>query len=180
MHHFQWSLDILDVFKSIQRSSNSTVKTKNLIFDKSCQRKPIEQSIESHKYRSFLIRLFFQLLSALISESEVYINLTILMISSDEMNLLRIEAFKSKQKTDGLDGMIASINKISKKDIIKILNILFLSILMRSSIECKETHKISKLSMNISKYFQRRLSLKNHRLTNNDLFCNIAKRNYIF
>ena len=102
------------------------------------------------------------------------------MISSDEMNLLRIDTFESKQKADGLDGMITSVNKISKKDIIKILNIFFLSILMRSSIECKETHKISELPMNISKYLKRRLSLKNHRLTNNDLFCNIAKRNYIF
>jgi hypothetical protein len=48
---------------------------------------------------------------------------------------------------------------------------------MRSTIESEETHQISELTMDVSKDLQRRFGLKDHRLTDNNLFSYVAKCN---
>lgn len=76
--------------------------------------------------------------------------------------------------------MTASIHEITKEDVVKVLDIFFLTIFVRASIKSEETHQICELPMDISEYFQRRLSLKNHWLTNYYFLSQIAKCNYLF
>ena len=92
------------------------------------------------------------------------------MVSSDKMYLLGVNTFQGQQQADGFDRMATSVNKIPQKDIVEIFNVLSFSVLVRSSIKSKETHEISELSMNIPKNLQRRLGLKDHRLTSYDFF----------
>ncbi len=70
--------------------------------------------------------------------------------------------------------MTTSIHEITEEDIVKVLYILFLTVLMRASIKCKETHQICELAMDISEDFQRRLCLKDHGLTYDYFFCQIT------
>lgn len=71
--------------------------------------------------------------------------------------------------------MTASIHKITQENVVEVLYVFFLTILMRTSIKSEETHQICELTMNISEYFQRRFSLKNHRLTNDYFLSQVAE-----
>ena len=42
MHYLKWPVDLLNVFKSIQRSSNTSVQAENLILYNSGKWKPVE------------------------------------------------------------------------------------------------------------------------------------------
>ena len=76
--------------------------------------------------------------------------------------------------------MVSSVHEVAQKDIIEVLNVALLSLFMRCTIKSKETHEIGKLAVNISKNFQRRLSLKDHRLAYNDLLSYIAQSYDVF
>lgn len=71
--------------------------------------------------------------------------------------------------------MAASIHKITKEDVVEVLDILFLTIFMWTAIESEETHQICELTMNISENFQRRFSLKDHGLTHDYFLSQVAK-----
>ena len=69
------------------------MKAQYLILDKSCQWKPIKEFIDSCKNWFLILWLFFNFLGALVSKSKVYVNLAVFMITSDQMDLLRIQTF---------------------------------------------------------------------------------------
>lgn len=71
--------------------------------------------------------------------------------------------------------MASTIYEIAKEDIVEILNVLLFAIFMGSSIECKEAHQVGELSMNIAKYFERRLGLEDHWLADNNFLCEVTK-----
>ena len=97
------------------------------------------------------------------------------MVTSDQVNLLWVNAFEGQQKTNCLKRVASSVNKVSQKNVIVILDIFFLTVLMRRSIQFKETHQIRELAMDIAEYFQRSLWSQNHWLVYNHLFCHVAK-----
>ena len=152
------------------------MQTKNFIFNGGSQRKPVKQSVDSIEHRILIFRFFLiDLIRTLISETEVNVNLTVFMITSDQVNLFRVHALKSQQETNCLKRMTSSVNEISQENVIVVFNIFFLSILVRRSIQFKEAHQICKLAMNIAEYFQRSLWSQNHWLVHNHLFCHVAK-----
>lgn len=53
--------------------------------------------------------------------------------------------------------MTASIDVISKKDVIVVLYVLFLTVLMWCSVELEKTHQVCKLAMNVAEYLERGL-----------------------
>jgi hypothetical protein len=117
------------------------METENFILNCRSQWKPIEQPVDSIEYRVLILRFFLiDLISALISEAEVNVDLTILMITSDQVNLLWINALKCQQEANRLKRVTSSVNEISKKNIIVVFDIFFLSIFMRCSIQFKEAH----------------------------------------
>lgn len=151
------------------------MKAKDLVFDQSSQRKPVEQFIDSHKDRFFVIGVLFQLFCALILESKVDIDLTILVVAPNQMYLFGIDTLQRQKQADGFDRVASPVHKVPQEDIVKIFDIFFLPIFMRGPIKCKETHQICKLPMDIPKDLQRRFGLQDHRLTNDDFLCYIAK-----
>lgn len=79
------------------------MQTQNFIFNGGSQRKPVEQSVDSIEHRILIFRFFLiDLIRTLISETEVNVNLTVFMITSDQVNLFRIHALKSQQETNRL------------------------------------------------------------------------------
>lgn len=68
------------------------------ILDRGCKGKPIKEPINPTEYRILILRLLFtNLICTLISESEVDINLTVLMITPDQVNLFRIHTLKRQE-----------------------------------------------------------------------------------
>jgi hypothetical protein len=75
--------------------------------------------------------------------------------------------------------MVSSVYEITQKDIVEVLNVTLLAFLMGRTIKSKETHQVGKLTVDISKNFQRRLSLKNHWLAYDNFLGNVAKCYYV-
>lgn len=107
------------------------------------------------------------------------------MVSPDQVHLFGVDALEGEQEADSLEGVVASINKISQKYVVEILYVLFLAVFVRSPIKGKETHQISELTVNVSEYFERGFRLKDHGLVyqyllgyvaqGNDLLCSEVK-----
>jgi hypothetical protein len=152
------------------------MKAEDFILNGGSQWEPVKESIDSIKNRVLILGFFFtNFIGTFVSETKVDINLAVLMISSDEMNLFRVDALKGQEEANGFKGVASSINEISKKNVVIVLDIFFLSIFMWRSIQLKETHQVSKLAMNVSEYFQRSLWGQNHRLVYNHFFCHVAQ-----
>jgi hypothetical protein len=73
--------------------------------------------------------------------------------------------------------MATSINKISKEDIVKVLNVFLFALLMWCTIKCEETHEICKLAVNVSEYLEGRFGLEDNWLTDDDFLSKVAERN---
>jgi hypothetical protein len=152
------------------------MKAEDFILNGGSQWEPVKESVDSIKDRVLIFGFFFtDFIGTFVSETKVDVDLAVLMISSDEMNLLRVDALKGQEKANGFKGVASSINEISKKNVVVVLDIFFLSVFMWRSIQLKETHQVSKLAMNVSEYFQRSLWGQNHRLVYNHFFCHVAQ-----
>ena len=103
MHNFQRSFDILNILKSIERGSDSPMKTQNLILNKSGKRQPVEQPIQPGKNRSLIFRFFLQFISAFISKSKIDVDLAVLVVASDEMDLFGVDAFEGEEEENCFD-----------------------------------------------------------------------------
>ena len=78
------------------------MQTDYFILHLSSQGKPVKKTVDSHKNWSFIVRILLYLLCALVSESEIYVDLAVLVVSSDQVNLFGIQAFEGQQQANGL------------------------------------------------------------------------------
>lgn len=79
----------------------------------------------------------------------------VLVVPSNQMNLLWIESLKSKQETNSLERMASSVDKVSKENVVKVLDIALFPIQEGTSKESEKVQEIGELPVNISKYFNR-------------------------
>lgn len=71
------------------------METQNFILDQGREGQPVEQLIDPIEDRPLVIRVFLQFLGTLVLEAKVYIDLAILMVASNQMHLLGIDALQS-------------------------------------------------------------------------------------
>lgn len=171
VHDLQGTTDLLDVLKSVERGSNSAVEAEYLVFNECSEGQPVEQFVDPSEDRILTLRLLLNLLRALVPEPEVDIDLAVLVVATNEVDLLGVDALQGQQKTDGLERVATSVHKISEEDVVEVLNVLLLAVLVRGAVEGEETHQVSELSVDVSEYFEGRLGLQDHRLVDDDLFC---------
>lgn len=65
------------------------------------------------------------------------------------------ECFQSKKQADSFEGMVASVNEITQKQVVEVFNVLLPAILEGRPIESKEAHQVRVLAVNITEYFER-------------------------
>lgn len=62
------------------------------------------------------------------------------MVPPDKMDLLGEECFQGKKQANSFEGMVASVNEITQKQVVEIFDVLLPAILKGGSIECEEAH----------------------------------------
>ena len=73
------------------------METKNFILNGSSQWKPIKQSVDSVENRILILRFFIiDFFCTFVSETEVNVNLTVFMVSSDQVNLFRVDTLEGQ------------------------------------------------------------------------------------
>ena len=106
--HFEWSLDLVDVLKLDNRVANSTVDAKNAVLrslfaNYETERHPFEHIVHLLEHTVWIINILIEPLSALLSKSEVLVNTSILVISSQHENLLGILQLQCKKQANDLN-----------------------------------------------------------------------------
>ena len=94
VHHLKRSIYLLNVLKSVQRGSDTAVQTEDLVLDESSQRQPVKQFVYAGEHRILTFRLLLDFLCTFIPEAKINVYLTVLVIATNEVHLLRVDAFK--------------------------------------------------------------------------------------
>lgn len=95
-------MDLVNVLKSDDRVTNAAVDAKNailslLVKDNSTERHPFKQVVHLLEHRAWLIDVFSKALCALLTETEVLVDVAVLVITSEKENLPRILQFEGKE-----------------------------------------------------------------------------------
>lgn len=96
VHDLEWSFYGFNVGYASNSSPDSAVQAQYLVLDNGCQWHPLEKLVHPPEYAVVLESVLIQLLRTFIRETECAINLDILVVSSDQVDLLRVHAFQSQ------------------------------------------------------------------------------------
>jgi hypothetical protein len=146
----EWSLNLLNSLDVLNRWTDTTVAAENsllFISNNSCKRHLLECLINLCKDTVWIIDIFSESLGALVSESKILIDVLILMVSSQEHNLLWILQLKSEEKADHLKTVLTLVNIITQEEIIEGMDI---SGVKRSLPDVEESHEVNILTVYIS------------------------------
>ena len=147
-----------------------------LVLDKSGEGQPVEKLVDSGENRVLTFGVLLYLFRTLVSEAEIYVDLTVLVVSANEMHLLGVNALESQQQTDSLERVTASVHEIPQENVVEVLNVLLLPVLVGSAVKGKERHKVGELAVDVSENLKRRLCLQDHGLADDYLLGEVAER----
>lgn len=98
----------------------------------------------------------------------MFVDLSILVCSSQQNHILRILYLERKQKKQSFNTFITSVNIISQKQIVSTFDVSEWWFINGSSKSLKKSVNLMKLTMNVSKYFDgcSQLHIRKNTLTN--------------
>ena len=135
----------------------------------------LEGLIDLGKHTVWIVDVFSESLGTLISESEIFIDVFIFVITSQEHNLFWIFQLKCEEEADNFQTILTLIDIVTQEEIIESMDI---SGIKRSLPDIKESHEIYILTMNISDDFYWWSDfLDNNWLSSQDLSALVSKLN---
>jgi hypothetical protein len=177
---FERSLNLFNAFNVLDCWSNTSMTSKDsllLISDDGSQWHLLKALIDLCETTVWIIDVLTKSLSALISESKVFVYVFVFMVSSEQNDLLWISEFESEQKTNNFQTVHALVDVVSKKEIVECVDV---SSVDWSLPDVEESHQINVLSMEVSKDLHWWSDLLDHNwLSSKDLRDFICKLNNV-
>lgn len=173
MDNLQRSSDLLNLLEADQCGADTTVEAYYSLLDDSGKREPVEEIVDLIEHRVVISRVLSKSIAALLSESEGVVDPLVLMVSSQQMDLVWESDLECHQKADGLQRVVTSINIVTQEEIVVVFDI---SVLIWCSPKIEESHQILILAMDISEYLHWGVYLQDHWLRLEDFQCLISKR----
>ena len=102
MDDFKRSLDLFNLIQAQQGAANATMKANDPLIDDGGQWKPIEQVIDFVEDGVDVSWLFTKSAATLFSKAKSVVNPLILVIASEQMDLIRELYFQGHQEADSL------------------------------------------------------------------------------
>lgn len=144
---FEWSLNFFDTFNVSDLGANTSMTTENtllLISNNNCEWKVIESIIDLSEAAVGVVDILLQSLGALVSKAEVFIDVAILVVSSQHHDLLWVFEFEGHEQADYFKTVLTLVNVVSEEEVVKSVNI---SILKWELPDIEESHQIDVLSV---------------------------------
>lgn len=161
VNYLQRSLNLVDLVKAEQGTSDTAMQTDNPIVDDGGQGQPIEQVVDLVEDRVDVGGLLTQTAAALLGETKCVVDPLVLVVATKHMNLVWELDFECHQETDSLKGVCATINVITQEEVVVTLDI---AIVIRDAPQVEESHQILVLAMDIAEYFNRGVDSQHHGL----------------
>lgn len=102
MDDFEGSLKGVDLLHVIELRTNTTVEADNLILDKSGQWQILEQLVDPHENGIVIVGILAKTCCTLLRETETIIDPSILMVTTNQVDLLGVPHFQGQEKTNCL------------------------------------------------------------------------------
>jgi hypothetical protein len=152
-------LNFLNVFDLDQGRADTSVNAEYLIVralvvDNSGQRHVFEHIVKLLENRVGIVDVFTKASSALLAETVVPVNVAILVVSSQQEDLLGVLQLKSHQQADHLERLRTLVHIVTQEKIIVAGNV---TGLRRATPNVQEPHQIDVISMNVAENFDWRL-----------------------
>lgn len=143
-------LNALDV---LNRWSNTSMDTQNLLLlvvNDGGQWHLIEGVIEFGKDTIWVVDVLTESLGAFVSQAEVLVDMAILMVASQQNDLLREFELQDEEEADDLKTPLALINVVAQEHVIEGMDV---ALVDWSLPDIEETHQIDVLTVNVADDF---------------------------
>lgn len=152
-------LNFLNVFDLDQGRADTSVNAEYLIVralvvDNSGQRHVFKHIVKLLEDRVGIVDVFTKASCALLAETMVPVNVAILVVSSQQEDLLGVLQLKSHQQADHLERLRTLVHIVTQEKIIVAGNV---TGLRRATPNVQEPHQIDVISMNVAENFDWRL-----------------------
>jgi hypothetical protein len=127
-----------------------------LVADNGSQRQPLKEIIHLLEDTSWVFNIFTKTFCALCSKSEIPIDFSIFVVSSEHEDLLWILQFQRKEQAKYFQTLRPSVNIVTEEEVIKTCNV---PTFARSFPNVEEPHQVMIISVNVSEDFDRRFEV---------------------
>ena len=165
VNDLQWSLNSINLVKCVQCASNASMQADDSIINNSCKREPIKEIVDLVEDRVWVVWIFSKPTAALLSESESIVDPLVLVVSSQQMDLVWELDLQGHQQADGLQRVSTSVNIVTQEQVVITLDI---SAVIWDSPQVEEPHQILVLSMDVSEHLDRGINSEHHWLVHED------------
>ena len=97
MDNLKWSLDLLNLFQADESTTNTTMQAHDPILYNGSKRKPIEEVIDLVEDRIVVSWVLAETIATFLGESESIVDPFILMITSQQVDVIGISYLESHQ-----------------------------------------------------------------------------------
>ena len=150
MNNVERSLDLLNLIKAKEGAADAAMQAHYLVVNDSRKGKPIKELIDLVEYRVDVGGFLTKAAAALLSEAECIVNPLVLVVASEQVNLIWELYLEGHQEADRLEGVHATIDIITEEQVVVTLNI---AVIVRVAPKIEESHQILILSVDIAEHF---------------------------
>ena len=146
----EWSLDLLNALDILNCWANTSMAAEDallLISYNGCERHLLECLIDLGEDTVRVVNVLPESLGAFVTESKVLIHMFVLVVTSQEHDLLGILELECEEQANDLEGILALIYVISEEQVVEGVDI---SGVKRGLPDVEKPHEIDVLSMDIT------------------------------
>ena len=118
-----------------------------------------EERVNLLKRAVWIIDIFSKSFCAFSSEAEMLVDIGVLVVSSEQENVVWVPDLQSHQETNNLKRKLATIHVIAKKHVGKVFNV---TLVRRTLPDIKESHHIDEVPVDVAKNFNRSFDIVNN------------------
>jgi len=146
------SLNLVDTVDVLQRRTDSTVTAQDalsLISDDGCKRHLLEGVVDLGEDTVRVVDVFVESLGTLVSEAVVLIHVAVLVVASQQNDLLWELELESEEQADHLETPGALVHVVAKEDVVVGVNVAGLTWRLP---DVEESHQINVLAVEVTEH----------------------------
>ena len=143
------SLDALNAFDVLHGRPDTTMAHEDLavLAADSCKRQVLEALIDLSKARVRIVDVLAESTGALCTEATVAIHILVLVVTSQENNLLGVLELESHEEADDLERVLALVDIVAKEDVVVRMDV---TVFSGHLPDVEEPHKVDILAVDVT------------------------------
>ena len=128
----------------------------DFVDDDSAKRHPLKEVVDLLEDTVRVVNVFIESFSTLLSEAQVLVHISVLMVASEKEDLARVLQLQGEQETNDFERLTASVDVVAQEDVIETADI---ASLLRCPPDVKEAHQVVVVAVDVAEDFDGRLQV---------------------